>query len=82
MSGEGDQVAAVGAPGVRGGAGVGQIGEEIVQVPGERVCAAELLGDDRIHRADLHYPPGCQITVIPQPRARRPRLEAPVALAR
>jgi len=37
-----------GAQGVTGGAAVGMFGEEFVQVPGERVLPAELLGDDRI----------------------------------
>ncbi|MFB4268432.1 hypothetical protein [Nonomuraea sp. GTA35] len=60
--GESDQVAAVGAPGVDGGAGVGQVGEAIVQVPGERVGVPELLDDDQIHRVALPDPPGCQIT--------------------
>ncbi|MFC4120374.1 hypothetical protein ACFO0F_47900 [Nonomuraea zeae] len=54
VGGEGDQVAAVGAQGVRRGAGVGQIGEEVVEMAGERVGAAELLGDDRIHSVRLH----------------------------
>ncbi len=53
VRGELQEVTAVGAQGVTGGAGVGQVGEEVVQVPGERMLAAEPAGDDRIHAALL-----------------------------
>jgi hypothetical protein len=39
---------------VRGGVGVPQVGEEVAQVPGERVRGPQLPGHGRIH--DWHLP--------------------------
>jgi hypothetical protein len=47
VAGELQQVAAVGAPGVRGG--VGQVGEEFVDVPGKRVRGSEVFAYQWVH---------------------------------
>jgi len=44
-----EQVAPVGPDRLRGGVGVSQVGEEVAQVPGERVRGPETLGHSRIH---------------------------------
>nr|WP_237109627.1 hypothetical protein [Nonomuraea sp. MG754425] len=80
VSGEGDQVAAVGAPGVRRLPGVGQVGEEIVQVRRERVGAAELLGDDRIHR--VRPPPSAELPDNRETKRSRRATAAQLALCR
>jgi hypothetical protein len=51
MGGELEEVAAVGADSVGEGVRVLLVGEEVVQMPGERVLAAELFDDHRIHVA-------------------------------
>jgi fluoroquinolone transport system ATP-binding protein len=54
VRGELKQVAPVGPDRVRGGVGVSQVGEEVAQVPGERVRGPQLPGHGRIH--DWHRP--------------------------
>jgi hypothetical protein len=43
----------------------------VVEMAGERVGMAELLGDDRIHVVRLHHPPSCQIAEMRSVRAGR-----------
>jgi hypothetical protein len=50
VRGEPGQVAAVGPQRVAGGADVGQVSEEVADVPGERVRLPGLPGHRRIHR--------------------------------
>jgi hypothetical protein len=45
-----------------GAVAIGDLGVAAGEMADERVGTAELLDNDRIHRADLHHPPGCLIT--------------------
>jgi hypothetical protein len=47
VGGELSEVTAIGADRVRGGVGIGQVGEEVVDVPGERMRAVEPAGGRR-----------------------------------
>jgi hypothetical protein len=49
VRGELEEIAAVGAQGVRGGARVLAVGEEVVEVAGEPMVLAEVFDDHRIH---------------------------------
>src|SRR5260370_34511809 len=62
VRGELKQVAPVGRDSVRGGVAVSEVGEEVAQVPGERVSGPPLPGHGRIHDWHPSRSPSCQIT--------------------